>query len=235
VPAVVFLLLSCVVGFLIGGIPFGFLVGQLVRKDDIRNHGSGNIGATNVGRLLGWYWGAIVLVLDALKGLIPTFAASYISRFVSSSEWCTHVAVAAGMSSVIGHMYPIYLRLRGGKGVATALGVVIILAPKALGIALIVFVAVLVSSRQMALGSILASAAFGAAYLLLDWDHAWTIPAASKTTFAICVPLLIIWRHRSNIRRMLAGTESRVTEQLKSADGDCGARVSHESAEADDA
>ncbi|MCH2202585.1 MAG: glycerol-3-phosphate 1-O-acyltransferase PlsY [Fuerstiella sp.] len=226
--------MSCVVGFLIGGIPFGFLVGQLVRKDDIRNHGSGNIGATNVGRLLGWHWGAIVLVLDALKGLIPAVAAFSLSGFVSSSEWCTHMAVAAGMSSVIGHMYPVYLRLRGGKGVATALGVVIFLAPGALGISLIVFAVVLVSSRQMALGSMMASVTFGAAYLLLDWDHAWTAPAASQTLFAVCVPLMIIWRHRSNIRRMLAGTEPQVTEQLKSADDECRRVVSHESVESDD-
>ncbi|MCH2210704.1 MAG: glycerol-3-phosphate 1-O-acyltransferase PlsY [Fuerstiella sp.] len=233
-PVVVFLLLSCVLGFLIGGIPFGFLVGKFVVKDDIRSYGSGNIGATNVGRILGWYWGALVLILDAIKGLIPTVAAAWLSGFLISPEWWTHMAVAAGMSSVIGHMYPVYLQLRGGKGVATALGVVMVLAPQALGMALVVFVVVMVLTHQVALGSILASSAFCAAYLLLNWDHAWNTSSASQTAFAVCVPLLIIWRHRSNIRRMLAGTEPRVTEHTESADSEDGLRVLHESAEADE-
>jgi glycerol-3-phosphate acyltransferase PlsY len=224
----VFLLLSCLVGFVIGGIPFGYLAGRLVLRDDIRNFGSGNIGATNVGRVLGWNWGGVVLILDALKGLVPTLAAADAASDVLSTEWVNHVAVAAGMSSIAGHMYPIYLRLRGGKGVATALGVVIVLAPTAVVIALPVFVAVLILSRRMALASMLASVTFGAAYLLLAGETAWTTPAASLTVFSVCVPLLIIWRHRSNIRRMIDGTEPALTDKVHSSCSD------NESCAADD-
>jgi len=219
VTPVVFLLLSCVAGFLIGGIPFGYLVGRFVLKDDIRNHGSGNIGATNVGRVLGWNWGGAVLFLDALKGLIPTLGASSAATTVVPEEWQQHAAVAAGISAVVGHMYPVYLKLRGGKGVATALGVVIVLAPKAMGIALAVFIVVLTTSRKMALASMLAAVTFGLSYLLLAGRSAWTMPSASLTAFAFCIPALIVWRHRSNIKRLLAGTEPAVTSKPKSTDG----------------
>jgi len=211
---VVFLFLSCAAGVLIGGIPFGYLTGHFVLKDDIRSYGSGNIGATNVGRVLGWNWGAFVLLLDALKGLIPTLGAAYYAgkMVIIPDGWVNHAAVAAGLSSIMGHMYPIYLRLRGGKGVATALGVVIVLAPRALGVALIVFVVVLGFSRRIALASMLAAVTFGAAWMLIAGDEAWTMATSSLTAFAIIVPLLIIWRHRSNIERLLSGTEPEFTE-----------------------
>ena len=232
---VVFLFLSCVAGFVIGGIPFGYLVGHFILKDDIRSHGSGNIGATNVGRVLGWHWGGLVLVLDALKGLIPTLGAAYLATMEISSEWHNHAAVAAGMSAVLGHMYPVYLRLRGGKGVATALGVVMVLTPGATGIALVTFLVVLAGSRQVAVASMLAAVTFGAAYLLLVGDAAWIMSAASLTTFAICVPLLIVWRHRSNIQRLRAGTEPAVTEKVHSAASDRESSACREGAGADDA
>ena len=214
-----FLLLSCAAGILIGGIPFGFLVGRFVLKDDIRRHGSGNIGATNVGRVLGWKWGAMVLVLDALKGLVPTLGAAHAASGMVPDGWVNHAAVAAGMSSVAGHMYPVYLRLRGGKGVATALGVVIVLAPIATGVALMMFLAVLVSFRRVAPASMLASVTFSATWLLMAGAKAWTMPLYSLTAFAVVVPLLIIWRHRSNIERLLAGKEPAVTETLTNNDG----------------
>ena len=213
---VVFLFLACVAGFLIGGIPFGYLIGRFVLKDDIRNYGSGNIGATNVGRVLGWSWGGLVLFLDALKGLIPTLGAGYLAVSVVPSHWLNHVAVAAGMSAILGHMYPVYLRLRGGKGVATALGVVAVLAPEAMGIALVIFMAALGTTHKMALASMLAALVFGLAYLLMAGAEAWTASAASLTAFAICVPLLIVWRHRGNIVRLLAGTEPAVTQRVTS-------------------
>jgi len=216
---VVFLLLSCVAGFLTGGIPFGYLVGRVVLDDDIRNHGSGNIGATNVGRVVGWSWGGIVLCLDALKGLVPTLGASYAATRVIPEQWQLHAGVAAGISAVVGHIYPVYLRLQGGKGVATALGVVIVLAPKAMSIALVVFIVVLTTSRRMALASILAAITFGLSYFLLVGRNAWTVPLASLTAFAFCIPSLIVWRHRSNIVRLLAGTEPAFTSKPKPTDG----------------
>lgn len=229
---VVFLFLACVVSFAIGGIPFGYVVGRILLKDDIRNHGSGNIGATNVGRVLGWKWGSLVLLLDAMKGLIPTLGAAYVASTMVPPEWLNPIAVAVGLSAIIGHMYPIYLRLRGGKGVATALGVVVVLAPKATGIALLLFVVVLATSRRMALASMLAAIAFGATHLVLSGAEAWTLSAAPLTAFAIAVPVLIIWRHRANIGRLLAGTEPKITERAASGSSDTD-RVTSDQASSD--
>ena len=208
----------CVLSFLVGGIPFGYLVGRFVLKDDIRNHGSGNIGATNVGRVIGWKWGGFVLVLDAVKGLAPTGAAMiYASRHMPESMHL-HLPVAAGICAVMGHMYPIYLKLRGGKGVATALGVVIVLAPKAVCVALAVFVVALAATRMVALASILAATTFGVTKLIFLGEEAFQTHALSVTAFSIAVPLLIIWRHRSNIARMLAGNEPTMSDRAGQKD-----------------
>ena len=211
------LILTCLISFLVGGIPFGYLLGRCLLKDDIRNHGSGNIGATNVARVIGWKWGAIVLFLDALKGFLPTFGAMQFQAGSpdTSMEW--HLPVAAGVSAIIGHMYPIYLKLRGGKGVATALGVVLVLAPKAVLAAFAVFAVIVGSTRLVALGSILAAATFGATQLFLMRDHLFESSSISLTAFSITIPLLIIWRHRSNIVRLISGSENRVAAK-KSGD-----------------
>ena len=202
----------CLASFLIGGIPFGFLVGRFVLKDDIRNHGSGNIGATNVGRVIGWKWGGFVLLLDALKGLGPTAFALWFSRQHLSDSLHLHVAVAAGICSIVGHMYPIYLKLRGGKGAATALGVVVVLAPKAVGIALLAFLLTAGVTRVVALASIVAATTFGIAELWILGKDAFNAPNLMLTMFAVGIPILIIWRHRSNIQRLIHGTEPPVTE-----------------------
>lgn len=235
VASVAFLLLMCAAAFLIGGIPFGYLAGRLVLGDDIRNHGSGNIGATNVGRVLGWRWGGFVLFLDALKGLIPTVGAAYLAGSVLPPEWLNTVAVAAGMSAILGHMYPVYLRFRGGKGVATALGVVIVLSPQATGIAFAVFAVILLITRKMALASMTAAVVFGGTHLFLAGQQAWTLSAAPLTAFAFCVPALIVWRHRTNIVRLLAGTEPAVTERVATQASENTAAGPESPAEAGDA
>lgn len=205
----------CIIGFLIGGIPFGYLLGRIVLKDDIRNHGSGNIGATNVGRVIGWKWGGLVLFLDALKGLLPTWLAmQQANQHFPELHW--HLPVATGICAIIGHMYPIYLRLRGGKGVATALGVVLVIAPKSVLIAFLVFAAVAATSRMIALASMLAAAVFGVTQMWVLRNQAFDADKWSLTVFSVGIPLLIIWRHRSNIGRMIKGTEPSISksEQL---------------------
>ncbi|MEJ7595891.1 MAG: glycerol-3-phosphate acyltransferase [Planctomycetaceae bacterium] len=141
----------CVMAFLVGGIPFGYLVGRSLLKDDIRKHGSGNTGATNVGRLLGWKWGLAVLFLDALKGLLPTLATKMFLQDRGSDELVNLGAILAGICCIVGHMYPIWLKLRGGKGVATALGVILVIAPLASGVALATFLIVFAASRIVGL------------------------------------------------------------------------------------
>ncbi|MEZ6059810.1 MAG: glycerol-3-phosphate 1-O-acyltransferase PlsY [Planctomycetaceae bacterium] len=204
--------LFCLVAFLVGGIPFGYLAGRALLKDDIRKHGSGNIGATNVGRVIGWKWGGLVLVLDALKGMLPTWLAMKVASEQLPESLRLHAAVATGICAIIGHMYPVYLKLRGGKGVATALGVVLVLAPKAVGVAFVVFLAVTGLTRKVALASMAAAVTFGIVQLWLMGTTATEPQFSSMTAFSVLVPLLIIWRHRSNIMRMLSGTEPPVTK-----------------------
>lgn len=187
----------------------------MLLKDDIRNHGSGNIGATNVGRVIGWKWGGLVLILDALKGLLPTLLAmQQADQHFPALHW--HLPVAAGISAILGHMYPIYLRLRGGKGVATALGVVLVIAPKSVLIAFVVFAVVAATSKMIALASMLAATVFGVTQMWMLRDHALDSDKWSLTAFSIAIPLLIIWRHRSNIARIIKGTEPAVSKSASS-------------------
>ncbi|MEZ6130174.1 MAG: glycerol-3-phosphate 1-O-acyltransferase PlsY [Planctomycetaceae bacterium] len=202
-------LISCLLSFLIGGIPFGYLIGRVLLKDDIRNHGSGNIGATNVGRVIGWKWGGLVLFLDALKGLLPTLGAMTFAARELPETMHWHLPVAAGISAIVGHMYPVYLKLRGGKGVATALGVVLILAPKAVAVAFAVFLIAVGISRIVAVASMLAAIAFGVTQLWLMGSTALETRTLSLTAFAVGIPLLIVWRHRSNIAKMVKSRRDR--------------------------
>lgn len=192
--------------YLIGSCPFGLWTARVVRGIDIRAAGSGNIGATNVGRVLGARWGAFVLVLDALKGALPTWL---LPMLAVSSEGTRHVMVGCGVAAVLGHMFPCWLKFRGGKGVATALGVILVLSPLGTLVAVLTFAVTFGIWRIVSLSSMLASLAFCAAVL---WQLAPT-PFASATwslaAFAVGVPLLIIVRHRDNIGRLLRGEEAR--------------------------
>ncbi len=197
----------CLAAFLTGGIPFGYLVGRAVLHDDIRRHGSKNIGATNVARVIGRPWGAAVLLLDAAKGMLPTWLAGQVAVQQLPESMHLHAQVAAGLSAIVGHMYPVYLKLRGGKGVATALGVVLVLAPKSVAAALLVFLIVLGVSRVVALASMAAAVSFGAVQLWLMGSTMAEPRLLSLTAFSVVIPLLIIWRHRSNIARMMGRGE----------------------------
>lgn len=194
------------VGYLVGSIPFGYLVARWVAGIDLRAVGSGNIGATNVGRILGKKWGLIVLALDAAKGLAPTLLLPL---------WCDgapgrfgHLQVLAGVSAILGHMFPCTLGFRGGKGVATSLGVVAVLAPWATLVAFVVFAANFAATRIVSLGSILAAAAFAAFQWCWLQPEPWSADRWSLSVFSAAVPLLIILRHRSNIVRLLRGEEA---------------------------
>jgi glycerol-3-phosphate acyltransferase PlsY len=200
-------IVCCAGAFLVGGIPFGYLAGRLVLHDDIRKFGSGNIGATNVARVIGWKWAVVVLVLDALKGLLPTLLTGLVLRQqqVAAEQ---PGQIVAGLCAILGHMYPVWLKLRGGKGVATALGVVLVLAPLASAAALAAFAIVAGVSRVVALGSMTAAATFAATQLTLSGHTALQWPHWPLTLFSVLVPSMIVWRHRSNIRRMWRGEES---------------------------
>jgi acyl phosphate:glycerol-3-phosphate acyltransferase len=192
--------------YLMGSLPFGYLTGRLVGKIDIRQHGSGNIGATNVGRVLGRKWGVLVLVLDLLKGLVPVAGLANLLLAAASSNR-VHWQVAAGIATILGHMFPCWLGFRGGKGVATALGVVAWLAPWASVVAAAVFGLSLALWRIVSLASILAALSFAVCQLVLLWPALFTPGHWSVTTFSLLVPALIVVRHRSNIGRLWRGEE----------------------------
>jgi acyl phosphate:glycerol-3-phosphate acyltransferase len=203
-----------VAAFLIGGIPFGYLVGRCVLKDDIRNHGSGNIGATNVARVLGWKWGGLVLLLDAAKGFLPTALTGSVLQHFDSSTNTNNAVVVSGICTILGHMYPVYLKLRGGKGVATALGVISVIAPVATTASLMGFLIAVAATRIVALASIVAATCFLMVQAWLLRKTAIDPDVIGLSLFSVAVPSLIIWRHRANIVRMIKGTEPRFGKRV---------------------
>jgi acyl phosphate:glycerol-3-phosphate acyltransferase len=206
-----------IVSYLAGSIPFGFIIGKMVKGVDLRQLGSGNIGATNAGRVLGKKWGILCLILDALKGLLPVaFLPSLF--FNSNGPWLTHATVLAGVSTIIGHMFPCWLGFRGGKGVATSLGVLAILSPWGLLVAAVTFFGSLAIWRFVSVSSMLAAIGFGTFELVRSMPDTFSGAKWSQGVFALMVPLLIIVQHRSNIRRLLRGEELRLTSKNKPAD-----------------
>ncbi|MDB5386734.1 MAG: Glycerol-3-phosphate acyltransferase [Planctomycetaceae bacterium] len=204
---------AIVLAYLVGSIPFGYLIAMLVKKIDIREHGSGNIGATNVGRVLGAKWGILALVLDIVKALLP--ACLFPMLLPADSIWRPHLPVACGVAAIIGHMYPCYLYLRGGKGVASALGVVAFLSPICTAGAFAVFVLSFLIWRIVSLSSICAASAFAVSHFCLFRNQLWTAEGWSLTAFSIAIPTLIILRHRANIGRLMRGEEPRFTAGKK--------------------
>jgi glycerol-3-phosphate acyltransferase PlsY len=192
--------------YLVGATPVGYLVGRIVGKIDIRQHGSGNIGATNVGRVLGARWGFFVFALDLLKGLGPV-AGMPLLFLPSADHDRLHWQVAAGVATVLGHMFPCWLGFRGGKGVATALGVVAWLAPLPTVAAVAAFATMFFVWRIVSLASIVASLAFAVCQLVQSWPDLFSRKEWSLTLFSLLVPALILARHRSNIGRLLRGEE----------------------------
>ncbi|MDW7711401.1 MAG: glycerol-3-phosphate 1-O-acyltransferase PlsY [Deferrisomatales bacterium] len=189
-------LLFLAFAYLLGSVPTGLVVARLLGANDPRRSGSGNIGATNVGRTLGRGAGAATLAGDALKGFLPV-AWAY---GVFASPWAV---AAVGLAAFLGHLFPVYLGFKGGKGVATGLGVFLALAPGALFWAAVLFAAVVWGSRMVSLGSMSAAAA-------LPLLCAFFQEPLAVVTLALAVGGLLLWKHQPNVERILAGTENRV-------------------------
>jgi glycerol-3-phosphate acyltransferase PlsY len=199
-------IIVALVSYLLGSIPFGYILVKLFLKQDIRATGSGNIGATNVARSGAKGLAIATLILDAGKGLL---AVLWISLAAVDSPLVLNLAAFAGLCAVLGHMFPIWLRLRGGKGVATAVGAFVLLAPRALGVALLVFIVVVAITKFVSLGSMLAAVVFAVAAYFLP---ARNVNAVASTEFFVIVGItstFIILKHHENIRRLIAGTESK--------------------------
>lgn len=204
---VIFIL--CIAGaFLCGSVPFGYFAGKL-RGIDIRQHGSGNIGATNVMRVCGKGVGIPVFILDIIKGLLPVLAARWLMTGPEVHEaLISTAAVASGFAAILGHMFTPWLGFKGGKGVATAAGVLLGIAPVAMLVALAAWLIVFITTRYVSLASITSAVAVPATMAALMWRAQrwdWVLLG-----FGIVLGVLVIVRHRGNIQRLLAGTECKV-------------------------
>ncbi len=212
-------LFSIILAYLLGSVPFGFVIAKAHGKD-LRSIGSGNIGATNVARALGRKWAYVCFVLDLLKGLIPMLATMPLAKSLSVESYAERTLLmclwlAVGCAAISGHIFPLYLKFKGGKGVATSLGVALGLWPYYTVCAFVAFgvwAVVVLVWRYVSLASISASIAFTAALYLIvlltpGWDfiNLWPLLIA-----ATAIPLMVIIRHRENIKRLREGTESKI-------------------------
>lgn len=216
--------LNVFIGYLLGSIPVGILVARLAKGPDPRTVGSGNPGTTNTIRSLGMGWGSMVFALDFLKGAFPVLLAPVVSLLpglwgMASDMPSFFPALAAGMAAFAGHVFPLFARFHGGKGVATGAGFVMALMPLTLGLAVPAFLVVLLLSGMVSLASVLASLVLPACSLLSLWilTGRWMpSDASSWTAFGLCVVLAILIPvlHRKNIGRIRRGEESRFTRVM---------------------
>ena len=193
-----------VCAYFLGAIPFGFIIGKLVRKIDIRNYGSGNIGATNVLRVLGPFWGSVSFLFDVLKGFIPTYVASRMGM----GAW---IVILAGAIAVFGHTFSVFLRFKGGKGVASSLGVIFGFNYSIALLGLLVFVIVLAATRYVSVSSCLATLSVFIMTLFWQWPP-------SHLAYKLVVGLLllaIIVKHSSNFKRLANGTENKFGQKAR--------------------
>ncbi len=205
--AVTVLIIALIVAsYFIGAVPFGLLVVRHIKGVDIRTVGSGNIGATNVARVAGKKIAILVFVLDFTKGFVPVFGAWLLKPLYGGTDL---VPIACGLATVLGHMFPVYLKFRGGKGVATGAGMLCALVPKPLLAAFVVWVAIVAITRYVSLASISASVTLPVSLVAIEGGKAFK-EDIWLTVFCIILAALVILRHRSNIKRLLARGESRV-------------------------
>lgn len=202
-------------GYLIGAIPFGYLVPRIIKGTDIRKEGSGNPGATNVARTMGYGYGAVVFALDFAKGFLPAYFAPSIFGATRTNE-VEVLAIAGGLAAILGHMFPLFLGFRGGKGVATGAGVFAAIAPLATLVAFGAWLIAVVATKFISVGSILAAVILPVSFVLIE-------PAAFGTKLPVLVfcavaGALVVFRHRSNIARLIRGQESKFGQRANRED-----------------
>ncbi|MFQ5862489.1 MAG: glycerol-3-phosphate 1-O-acyltransferase PlsY [Candidatus Brocadiales bacterium] len=192
------------VAYLIGSVPFAYIVARVFGGLDIRQHGSGNVGATNVGRVMGWRYGVPVFLLDVLKGCVPVYLAIKYSGLGPVHP----LVILCGVGAILGHVFPVYLRFKGGKAAATSVGVFLVLAPKVILGAILVWCVIVAITRYVSLGTILGSIALCVLFMYLHPDPLGE--GRYLMGVSVIVALLIIFRHKENIKRLLAGTEPKL-------------------------
>jgi acyl phosphate:glycerol-3-phosphate acyltransferase len=200
------LLWTTVAAYFLGSIPFGYLIVHLASGRDIRSEGSGNIGAANVTRRAGAIAGVATLLLDASKGTLAVWLAQRASG--GNIRWMMVAAVAG----VVGHVFPVWLRFHGGKGVATGMGVMLLICAKAVAVAVVLWILVVVFWRYASLGSMVSAATMPVfVYFLYAPPLAPALPVSVGTTV---ISILVLWMHRANLQRLILGTENRLNLSL---------------------
>jgi glycerol-3-phosphate acyltransferase PlsY len=202
------LILMVALSYLLGSIPTAIIAGKILKNIDIRTQGSGNAGATNVFRVLGWKAGLTVLLIDMVKGLLATTVVYKIAlgEVMVGEEL---LQIIAGLSAVFGHIWTIFAGFKGGKGVGTGAGMVIGIVPGAVLVGLVIFMMVVAITRFVSLGSILASLTVPV-YILIDYFFLNHPTSITIIIFGCFIPLLIIFTHRSNIKRLVNGKENKI-------------------------
>ena len=206
----IFSLLATLIAYLVGSLSFAVIVSRAMGLSDPRTYGSGNPGATNVLRSGSKPAAILTLLLDAFKGWLPVMLVKWFGPAWDLSEGAQALA---GLAAFLGHLYPVFFAFKGGKGVATAVGVLLAFEPLLALATLLTFAIVVFFSRYVSLASMVA-AVFAPAYYLIGDGVAWTASGA-KTLALIAMGLLLMWRHRENIQRLLAGTESKLGQKKK--------------------
>ncbi len=211
-----------ILSYLVGSIPTSIIVSKLYKGIDIRNYGSGNAGGTNVMRVLGWKHGVLVILLDALKGVLAVIVVARLHQGAVPFENATPfddftlVQIIAGIAAVIGHIWTVFAGFRGGKGIATALGMLLMIITVDMLVAVGIFIIVVTLSRYVSLGSIIA--AISVPLTLIVRENVFHVDVQGYNTllpFVIMVSLLVIYTHRKNVVRLLNGSESRISFSKK--------------------
>ena len=216
------LIVVVILSYLVGSIPTALIISKVVKGIDIREHGSGNMGGSNVFRVIGWKYGVLVIILDALKGALAVIviARLYLGNFpfpnVTPFDDFTLVQIIAGLSAVIGHIWTAFAGFKGGKGIATALGFLVTIITVDMLFALGIFLIVVYLSRYISLGSI--SAAVSVPLIMIIRENVFHVDIQGYHTilpFSIALAILVMYTHRANLGRLLKGNESRISFSKK--------------------
>jgi len=201
------IIIFIIAAYLIGSIPTGLICGRLLKGIDIRDYGSGNIGATNVFRVVGKLPGIIVLIIDILKGFVPVVMFPYTTGMpVSEGLCCARVLIGAAVIS--GHNWTVFANFKGGKGIATGAGVFLAISPFSAGITLVLFCIIVALTKYISLGSICSAVVLPILLLLFKSPLEYTL-------FGLIMGLIVIYRHKENIKRLIKGTENRISFKRK--------------------
>lgn len=203
------LLIMILISYLVGSVPTAIIYGKLTRGMDIREHGSGNAGATNVFRVLGWMAGLIVMLIDITKGVMATTLIYRLAIGAIPLE-PELLQIIAGLAAVFGHIWTIFAGFKGGKGVGTGAGMILGIIPYAVLLAILVFIITVALTRYVSLGSILGSLTIPS-YLLVKQFILLQPVSISLLIFGFSIPILIIFTHRSNVSRLVKGTENKIS------------------------